>query len=92
MDLSGEDPPSKRSDMEILDLSSSDEEKEHATTTPQPDLTLGSVFDVFPSLKSGVYGVKDELKIHIGILCETQTQPKFTLSYKTKIMVSLLFL
>lgn len=47
---SGEDPEP----MEILGLSSSDDEEEHPKTTPKPNLTLGSVFAAFPTLKSGI--------------------------------------
>ena len=59
--IGGGDPPcggvfpgqSDVHDMEILPYSDDDED-DTSTVTPTPRLTLGSVFEILPSLKSGI--------------------------------------
>ena len=47
-----EDPPPE---LEILSAVSSDEDEDQQDeASPQPNLTLGMVFETFPSIKSGI--------------------------------------
>ena len=48
----GDPPDGDIQDMEIL--SYSDDEDDSSTITPTPRLTLGSVFEILPTLKSGI--------------------------------------
>ena len=48
----GEPPDDDIQDMEILPYS--DDEDDSSTITPTPRLTLGSVFEILPTLKSGI--------------------------------------
>ena len=48
----GDPPDGDIQDMEIL--SYSDDEDDSSTITPTPRLTHGSVFEILPTLKSGI--------------------------------------
>ena len=71
--LPAEDPPPN---LEILSALSSDEDEDQPDkASPLPTLTLGSVFETFPSLKSGTiynYGLSHYIWVLLWIFYKKQ--------------------
>ena len=78
----GDPPDGDIQDMEILPYS--DDEDDSSTITPTPRLTLGSVFEILPTLKSGIVSIK----FNVSMIAFTVTTPninnQLALPYKKR--------